>query len=97
MPGAQTHQWRVLDSASLRMRLLDEQQLVFNELTGDTHLLSFSGQELLSVLAASSPQAWTSAALSQALLGESDAALEARITQNLNYLEQLGLIEQLPS
>lgn len=97
MPGAQTHQWRVLNSASLRMRLLDEQQLVFNELTGDTHLLSFSGQELLSLLVESSPQVWTSSALSQALLGESDAALEARITQNLNYLEQLGLIEQLPS
>ncbi|MBB4843243.1 PqqD family protein of HPr-rel-A system [Paucibacter oligotrophus] len=86
-------QWRLQAGSPLCLRQLDDQYLVFNAASGDTHLLSASGHELLQFLSEQDAQAWSAQALAQALLGEAeDADLCLSLERSLRHFEQLGLI-----
>jgi len=42
--------WRLTPGQALRFRQFDEEFILYNDLSGDTHLLGASGMHLLSVL-----------------------------------------------
>ncbi|RQO55941.1 hypothetical protein DBR47_18920 [Paucibacter sp. KBW04] len=88
-------QWRLQAGSPLCFRQLDDQFLVFNAASGDTHLLSASGHELLQFLNEQDARPWSAQALAQALLGESeqDEDLCLSLERSLHYFEQLGLLE----
>jgi len=91
--AAQPLQWRLQAGSPLCFRQLDDQFLVFNAASGDTHLLSASGHELLQFLSEQEARAWSAPALAQALLGESeDADFCLSLEHSLRYFEQLGLL-----
>ncbi|WP_422043815.1 HPr-rel-A system PqqD family peptide chaperone [Roseateles sp.] len=90
--------WRVPQGCGLRFKTLDAEGLVFNALSGDTHLLSSSGFEILQFLAQQDVHAWSSsAAVTCHLLGDAEVEMQAQVEKNLLYLAQLGLVEQKPS
>jgi PqqD family protein of HPr-rel-A system len=77
--------WRLVPGQSLRFRQFDDEFVVYNDLSGDTHLLGDSAAHLLSVLQ-------QGPAASAALL-DSLAAAHGAV---LNQLSSLFLIEALP-
>ncbi|MDC8784908.1 HPr-rel-A system PqqD family peptide chaperone [Paucibacter sp. hw1] len=90
--------WRAAFADALTLRWLDEDLLVFNALSGDTHLLTASGSALLQGLLESPARAWKTPELARHLLSEepSDTLLD-QMQRSLNYLWQLGLIERVAS
>ncbi len=89
--------WRIAPGQTLRLRRWEDECVLYNDLSGDTHLLGAVAASLLDVLgggAASLPE------LAQALCGElgveADAELEAALAPLLDQLAHLALIETLP-
>jgi len=84
--------WKIIQNPPLHRRQFDGDDVVFNELTGDTHKLSPLASALLRALESS---AKTSAELLPILLEESEddpAALEQALSPALVSLFDLGLI-----
>jgi PqqD family protein of HPr-rel-A system len=85
--------WKLTSGQRLQRRCWDDECVVFNDLTGDTHLL---GADAVLVLLRLAERAQTPAAL-VALLGEAGAdADEQGCRQLLDGLHSLSLIEPCP-
>jgi PqqD family protein of HPr-rel-A system len=82
--------------ASLAIRRLDEEVLVFNPAGGSTHLLSEAALEVLQGLL-ETPAPTDSRTLGLALLGEASAAELQDLERMLQEFARLGLAEARPS
>lgn len=88
--------WRLMDGQSLRYRVWDDEAVLYNDLSGATHLL---GPAALCVLEALRPGPASSAALAGRLLEGfeiDDTALGAELDVLLDELSELKLIEPSP-
>lgn len=88
-------QWRLQAGSPLCFRQLDDQFLVFNAASGDTHLLSASGHEMLQFMNEQGARPWSAPSLAEAMLGEADEDLLVSLERSLNHFEQLGLISRV--
>lgn len=85
--------WRLIEGQSLRYRCWDGEAVLFNDLSGATHLLGPAAIRVLEALR-SSPLSAT--ALAARLLDEFDidgTSLDAELDTLLDQLSQLSLIE----
>lgn len=85
--------WRVIPGQSLRYRRWDDEAVLYNDLSGATHLL---GPAALCLLEAMRPGPVSDAALSAALLAEFEveaSELPHELTWLLDSLARLNLIE----
>lgn len=71
---------------------LDDDWLVFNALSGDTHLLTAAGHALIQALAEQGRQGCTAQALAAAIDAE-DTHLPESLLRSLAHFSALGLIE----
>lgn len=85
--------WQLLLEQRLRHRAWDNEFVVFNDATGDIHLLGCDAMAVLQRLAAGPADA---AALGSALELADDAGEQAALQQLLHNLRQLALIEPCP-
>ncbi|MGX9217171.1 HPr-rel-A system PqqD family peptide chaperone [Massilia sp. UBA6681] len=88
--------WRLIAGQSLRYRCWDEEAVLYNDLSGATHLL---GPAALCVLEALRPGPASMAALASRLLDEfeiDDASVGAELHILLDEMSQLSLIESCP-
>jgi PqqD family protein of HPr-rel-A system len=88
--------WRLMDGQSLRYRCWDDEAVLYNDLSGATHLL---GPAALCVLEALRPGPASAATLASRLLDEfdiDDDALGSELEALLGQLSQLSLIEPCP-
>lgn len=89
-------QWRLIEGQSLRYRCWDDEAVLYNDLSGATHLL---GPAALCVLEALRPGPASMAALASSLLDEfdiDDDALGGELEALLGELARLSLIEPCP-
>lgn len=95
--GALPHAvWRLIEGQSLRYRCWDEEAVLYNDLSGATHLL---GPAALCVLEALRPGPASRAALASRLLDEfeiDEAGIGAELDTLLDELSRLSLIEPGP-
>lgn len=87
--------WRVIPFQALHHRAWDDGYVVFNNLSGDTHLLDSGAIELLQALS-EAPASETALAARLARQLELDADELREIPGMLADLCTLSLIEQLP-
>ena len=88
--------WRLMNGQSLRYRCWDDEAVLYNDLSGATHLL---GPAALCVLEALRPGPASAATLASSLLREfelDDDALDGELEVLLRELSQLSLIEHCP-
>jgi PqqD family protein of HPr-rel-A system len=88
--------WRLIEAQSLRYRCWDEEAVLYNDVSGATHLL---GPAALCVLEALRPGPASMAALASRLLDEfeiDDASVGAELHILLDEMSQLSLIEPSP-
>jgi len=86
-------QWRVISETALGFRCWDDEFVVYNELSGDTHLLGpMAAQILLTLQQASSDVMTLAATLSGMFPAEKDGQLALQIEQVLADLDRLELI-----
>jgi PqqD family protein of HPr-rel-A system len=88
--------WRLMKGQSLRYHCWDDEAVLYNDLSGATHLL---GPAALCVLEALRPGPASAATLASSLLREfelDDAALDGELEVLLRELSQLSLIEHGP-
>lgn len=88
--------WRLVKGQCLRYRCWDDEAVLYNDLSGATHLL---GPAALCLLDALRPGPASTAALASRLLDDfdlDDDALGAELEALLGELSQLGLIEPGP-
>lgn len=89
--------WKVSGAGGLRWRCWDGEYIVFNPLTGDTHLLDVvAGGVLMDIVAG---PACTDALIGRAadfLDVDRDRALSSHVTNILERLDELGLVEPVP-
>ncbi|SHH41370.1 HPr-rel-A system PqqD family peptide chaperone [Massilia sp. CF038] len=89
--------WRLMPGQALRFRQFDDQVVVYNDLSGDTHLLGDSAAHLLSLLQQGpAPAARLLDALAAAHDSARDAAFDEQAGAVLDQLAALFLIELLP-
>lgn len=89
--------WRITPGQALRFRQFDDQIVLFNDLSGDTHLLGDSAMHLLSVLQhGPAPRAALLASLAEALDCAVDPAFEAEADALLASLAGYFLIDAVP-
>lgn len=89
--------WRVTPGQALRFRQFEDEFVLYNDLSGDTHLLGDTAVHVLSVLqhgAASSDTLFDS--LAAALGSERDGAFELEAGAILAQLAEFFLIEPSP-
>ena len=85
--------WRLIKGQSLRYRVWDDEAVLYNDISGATHLL---GPAALCVLDTLRPGPAPMAALAARLLEEfeiDDASIGAELDALLDELSQLSLIE----
>lgn len=88
-------QWRVISDSALHFRLWDDEFVVYNSLSGDTHLLgSTAAQILLKLQQAPSNVTALSASLAPLLNTEMDDEFVIQIEHVLADLNTLALIER---
>ncbi len=89
--------WQLMPGQTFRFRQYGEQFVLFNDLSGDTHLLGDSAMHVLGVLqqGPAAPAALT-ASLAQALACPHDDAFEDEAGAVLAQLAALSLIAPLP-
>lgn len=93
MPGSPpSPRWRLLPAGALSFRQLDDDWLVFNALSGDTHLLTAAGHALIQALAEHGEQG-----CSAQTIAFDDAALAEQLQRSFVHFAALGLIERLDS
>ena len=88
--------WRVIPGQSLARRAWDDEAVLYNDLSGATHLL---GPAALCLLEALRAGPLDEAALGAALLDEFEidaATLEAELASVLGDLARLDLVEPFP-
>jgi PqqD family protein of HPr-rel-A system len=88
--------WRALPTPLQSLYCWDDECVVFNQLSGDTHLLSASaGRILLQLQQVGMPvDGWTEAAMLRgAMAPQSDQAPECALEEILAELNALALIE----
>ncbi len=89
--------WHITPGQALRFRQFDDEFVLFNDLSGDTHLLGDSAMHLLSVLQhGPAARAALLASLAQALECALDPALEHEGDALLASLASYYLIERAP-
>jgi PqqD family protein of HPr-rel-A system len=98
MPAADKRLWRVTRGCELRWRRWDDEHLVYNCGSGDTHLLDSISAEILKKIGAgpASPAelvVW----LSGRTAPDSFPEVSAYIADLLRQLHSLGLIEEVES
>lgn len=76
----------------LSFQQLDDDWLVFNALSGDTHLLTAAGHALIQALAEQGWQGCSTQALAAAIDAE-DTGLPETLQRSLVHFSTLGLIE----
>ena len=89
-PGA----WRLTEGSSLLWKLWDDEYVVFDRGSGDTHLLDLVAGEVLRLLERESHDAGGLVTrVAAALEIEADGALAGHVAQTLTKLHRAGLIE----
>lgn len=89
-----TTTWKVTGGGQLQWRFWQGDYVVFNPLSGNTHLLDIvAGKVLMAVLADQVATDVLSEQISTFLEVEPDAKLLAHVTSVLEKLDELGLIE----
>lgn len=104
-PSDDPARWRAVAADALAWREWDGEFVVFNALTGDTHLLDVLGIAALWALQEMPPGASTDALQAHLLADWADesisladpATVAARLPATLSALRQLGLIDALPA
>jgi PqqD family protein of HPr-rel-A system len=87
--------WRITPGQALRFRPFGDEIVLYNDLSGDTHLLGDTAMHLLSVLQRSpATRAALAASLAAALGCEHDAAFDDELDALLASLAAYYLIEQ---
>jgi PqqD family protein of HPr-rel-A system len=87
--------WRLMSDQALQFRSWDDEFVVFNSLSGDTHLLgSTAAQILLKLQQAPSNTAVLTESLATLLHAEMDNELVIQVEQILVDLDTLALIER---
>lgn len=88
-------QWRVPSNQTLTLHCWDDEFIVFNSLSGDTHLLGLLAGQILRQLQQSPSDARTlAAALAPLWQAGLDAELSMQIEPLLTDLQALALIER---
>ncbi|HEY8100299.1 MAG TPA: HPr-rel-A system PqqD family peptide chaperone [Burkholderiaceae bacterium] len=88
--------WRVISNEALHFRSWNDEFVVYNSLSGDTHLLgSATAQILLNLLTAPSDAATLAAALAPFFEVAPTADLPFQIDQLLSELNTLALVEPI--
>jgi PqqD family protein of HPr-rel-A system len=88
-------QWRVISDSALHFRFWEDEFVVYNSLSGDTHLLgTTAAQILLKLQQAPSNATSLSESLAPLLHAEMDDELVIQIEQILADLDTLALIER---
>lgn len=83
--------WQVIPGQDLRQWGWDDEYVVYNNLSGDTHLLSGDAMQILLALrTAPADAASLSASLKEP---DSDADVSAAVSEILSELDKLSLIE----
>jgi PqqD family protein of HPr-rel-A system len=86
--------WRLREGQTLRMLLADDESVIYNDHSGDTHLVSAAAASLLQRLRQSNADtASLVAACAAEWELEADEELDAVIRDLLAELDSLGLIE----
>jgi PqqD family protein of HPr-rel-A system len=88
--------WRVVPGQSLAFREWDGEAVVYNDLSGNTHLLDGGAVEVLLALRSAPLDAATLAARLADRFDTGDDALAAAIEDMLTDLAGLDLVEFLP-
>ncbi len=92
--GASDGMWQVMPGQALRVRQFDAEWVLYNDLSGDTHLLGESAMHLLGVLRhAPAPRAALHASLAAALETAPDLAFAAEADALLATLAGYFLIQ----
>ncbi len=87
-------QWRVISGSDLHFRIWEDEYVVYDSLSGDTHLLgSIAAQILLRLQQEPSSATALSASLASLVHAESDDELVFQIENILADLDSLALIE----
>lgn len=90
--------WRLHPAQRLRLRCWDDEAIVYNDCSGDTHLLSASAADVLTCLHAHpADEASLAAQCAAAWSVADDADLQAQLHDLLLTLQGLSLVEQTPS
>lgn len=89
--------WRITPGQALRFRQFDDEIVLFNDLSGDTHLLGDAAMHLLSVLQhGPATRAALLASLSEALGCAADPAFDSDADALLASLAGYFLIDAVP-
>lgn len=89
--------WRLHPAQSLRLRCWEDEAIVYNDCSGDTHLLSASAADVLLRLRAAAADETMLAAQCAAAWGVADdIELREQLHQLLTALQQLSLVEPAP-
>ena len=86
--------WRLADPSGMRVQRFDDEALVFNPLTWETHLLNGVAARLLDAVP-TTPRAEAELVHDLCGAGEGAAAMHEEIIQFLRELEALGLTEAI--
>lgn len=90
--------WQLHPAQSLRLRTWDDEAIVYNDRSGDTHLLSASAADVLTRLSAQSLDEATLAAQCAAAWNvPDDHELRVQLHELMLTLQGLSLVEQTPS
>lgn len=84
--------WRLRPEQALRYRQWDEEYVLYNDLSGDTHLLDGAAIEILLALARGPASGAALAALVEAEFDIDPAAVAMETGQLLELLQRLSLI-----
>jgi len=88
-------QWRVISDSALYFRSWNDEFVVYNSLSGDTHLLGSAAAHVLQKLHQGPAGAMTlTASLAPLIQAEMDDEFVFQIDQLLDDLEKLALIER---
>ena len=86
--------WRVIDSSSLFFEEWEQDAIIYNGMSGETHKLNALAIEILKLMLQKS---WTPISLTEEICSifdfENDAVLLQNIKQVINQFNALGLIE----
>ena len=95
---AASHQtlWTIARESDLRWRVWDDQVVVFNAASGDTHLLNLVAGEALRCLQEPADAAQLAQRVAAAVNVSPDGDFLEQIADLLEELAELGLIEAVP-
>ena len=91
------HCWRAIDREAIHLRVWDAECVAYDELSGNTHLLSsFAGEALAQLCREPAPRCATDIAKNMAadLSLDQDANLDQELAACLAEFERLGLAER---